>query len=81
MNGNLREVLPDADEAFNSAEVKENSRFEDFSNKLGRGEIPEELEFFSGGRSNVDSLNRQIKSHNLVKGNQDLIEYLVSRCA
>ena len=77
LDGNLREVFPDTDEAFiPESEVKGNSCFDDFSNKLDRGEIPEVLEFFSGGISNVDSLYKQIESHNLVQGNEEFIEYL-----
>ena len=79
LDGNLREVFPDADEAFDvKSEIKGNARFDDFSEQLDRGEIPEELEFFSGGVSNVDSLYTQIESHNLVQGNQDFIEYLAT---
>ena len=48
LDGNLREVFPDADEALKTdSEIKkENVLFSDFSEQLDRGEIPKELEFF-----------------------------------
>ena len=79
LDGNLREVFPDADEAFEpKAEVFGNAKLEKFSEQLDRGEISEELEFFSGGSSNVDSLHRRIEGHNLVQGNLEFVEFLAT---
>ena len=79
LDGNLREIFPDADEALaTNAEPKENTYFGDFSDQLDRGEILEELEFFSGGKSNSNFLFRQIESHNLIEGNQKFTEYLAT---
>ena len=36
------------------------------------------LSFFSGGRSNSNSLFQEIESNNLVRKNQDFIEYLAT---
>ena len=79
LDGNLRDVFPEADEALAESDIKkENARFADFSDQLDRGEIPEELKFFSGGRSNSNSLFQRLEAHNLIEGNQDFIEYLAT---
>ena len=76
LDSNSREVFPDADDAFAQEDLKENARFADFSDQLDKGEIPEELQFFSGGRSNSNSLFQRLESHNLIEGNQEFLEYL-----
>ena len=74
LDGNLREVFSDANEAFETEAIpQENNYFKEPSEKLDRGEIPEELEFFSGGVNNVDSLFRQVESNNLVEANQEFL--------
>ena len=78
LDGNLREVFPNADDAFAQEDLKENARFADFNDQLDRGEIPEELQFFSGGRSNSNSLFQKLEFHNLIKGNQEFLEYLAT---
>ena len=51
LDGNLRKIFPDADEALNVGSVRqENNEYTDFVEQLDRGEIPEELEFFTGGQ-------------------------------
>ena len=77
LDGNLQRVFPDADKAFNdNIEIKENDEYADFSSKLDRGEMPDELQFFSGGSENINSLYREIADHNLNDRNQDFINYL-----
>ena len=79
LDGNLQKVFPDANEAlYDGVEIKENDEFADFSDKLYRGEIPEELQFFSGGSENISSLYREINDHNLNERNQDFIDYLAT---
>ena len=79
LDGNLRDVFPEADEALAEPDIKkENARLADFSGQLDRGKIPDELEFFSGGRSNSNSLFQRLEAHNLIEGNQDFIEYLAT---
>ena len=54
LDANLQKVFPDVNEAlYDGVEIKENDEFADFSDKLDRGEIPEELPFFSGGSENI----------------------------
>ena len=79
LDRNLQKVFPDADKAlYDDIEIKENDEYADFSDKLDRGEIPEELQFFSGGSENIDVLYREINSHNLTARNQVFIEYLAT---
>ena len=79
LDRNLQRIFPDADRALNDdVEIKENDEYADFSDKLDRGEIPEELQFFSGGRENIGSLYREINANNLTDRNQDFIEYLAT---
>ena len=40
LDGNLREVFPEAEQAFEQKEVYENETLREFSNQLDRGEIP-----------------------------------------
>ena len=50
LDGNLREVSPYADKAFETERtLKENNYFKGLSDKLDSGEIPEVLEFFLVG--------------------------------
>ena len=70
LDGNLQRIFPDADRALNDdVEIKENGEYADFSDKLDRGEIPEELQFFSGGSENIGSLYREINANNLTDRN------------
>ena len=79
LDGNLKKVFPDAYKIFNDRiELKENEEYAEFSDKLDRGEIPEELQFFSGGSENISSLYEEINSHNLTARNQEFIEYLAT---
>ena len=44
LDGNLKKVFPDADKVFNDGiELTEDEEYAEFSDKLDRGEIPEEL--------------------------------------
>ena len=75
----MREVFPEADQAFEpKSEVYGNENFREFTDQVDRGEIPEELEFFSGGEQNIGGLYERIRDHNLNQGNQEFIEYLAT---
>ena len=79
IDGNLREVFPEADKVLEDSEnVQGNDLFDDFSKQLDEGEVPAELKFFSGGRSEIDPLYQQIEGNNLVEGNSDFLEYLAT---
>ena len=79
LDGNLKKVFPDADKVFNDEiELKENEEYAEFSDKLDRGEIPEELQCFSGGSENISLLYEEINSHNLTARSQEFIEYLAT---
>ena len=83
LDGNLRKVFPEANMVFNDfndggIKIEEDEEYADFSDKLDRGEIPEELQFFSGGSENINLLYNEIKSHNLTSRNQECIEYLAT---
>ena len=57
LDGNLQKIFPDANEAlYDDVEIKENDEFADFSEKLDMGEIPDELQFFSGGNFFIGKL-------------------------
>ena len=74
LDGNLREVFLEADKVLEDSEnVQGNDLFDDFSKQLDEGEIPDELKFFSGGRSEIDPLYQQIEGNNLVEGNSDFL--------
>ena len=78
LDGNLREVFHDADQALNNEiDIGETNEYADFSEQLDRGEIPEELQFFSGGEG-MENLYREIRDANWTAGNQDIIEYLAT---
>ena len=67
LDGNFRKVFPEADEVLEDSEnVQGNDLFEDFSKQLDESEIPDELKFFSGGRSEIDPLYQQTEGNNLV---------------
>ena len=87
LDTNLREIFPDADEALYENEAsKRRQQFFPYSfrtpnegeilTKLDKDEIPQELEFFSGGAENVRSLFSRIDSHNLIRGNEDFVNFL-----
>ena len=79
LDGNLREVFPEADKVLEDSEnVQGNDLFDDFSKQLDEGEIPDELKFFSGGRSEIDPLYQQIEGNDLAEGNSDFLEYLAT---
>ena len=58
--------------------IKEDEDYAEFSDKLDRGEIPAELQFFSGRSENINLLYNGINSHNLTSRNQEFIEYLAT---
>ena len=87
LDTNLREIFPDADEALYEDEAsKRRQQFFPYSfrtpneseilTELDKDEIPQELEFFSGGAENARSLFSRIDSHNLVRGNEDFVNFL-----
>ena len=79
LDENLREVFPEADKVLEDDEnVKGSQLLEDFSKQLDEGEIPDELKFFSGGKSENDPLYQQIERNNLVQGNTEFLEYLAT---
>ena len=66
LDGNLREVFPEADQVFDQkTELFGNEKLREFSNQLDRGEIPEEIEFFSRGEANIGGIYGRIVEHNL----------------
>ena len=78
LDANLREVFHDADQALNNeTDIGETNEYADLSEQLDREEIPQELQFFSGGEG-IESLYREIRDSNLAAGNQDFIEYLAT---
>ena len=78
LDRNLREVFGDADQAINDRiNVEETQDFADFSEQLDRGEIPEEIQFYSGGEG-VEQLQREIISSNLEIGNEDFVGFLAT---
>ena len=87
LDTNLREIFPDADEALYEDEAsKRRQQFFPYSfrtpnesqilTELDKDEIPQELEFFSGGAENARSLFSRIDSHNLIRGNEDFVNFL-----
>ena len=79
LDGNLQKVFPHADEAlYDDIEIKESDEYADFSDKLDRGEIREELQFFSGGSEKIALLYREINDYNLNARNQDFLDYLAT---
>ena len=46
--------------------------------ELDKDEIPQELEFFSGGPEQSRSLISKIDSHNLIRGNEEFVSFLRS---
>ena len=78
LDDNLRRVFHYADQALdNEIDIGETNKYADFSERLDRGEIPEELQFFSGGEG-IENLYREINSHGLNARNQDFIDYLAT---
>ena len=78
LDRNLREVFGGADQAFNDpVDVEETNEYADFSEQLDRGEIPEEIQFYSGGEG-VEQLQREVISSNLEIGNEDFVEFLAT---
>ena len=76
LDGNLREIFPDADEAI-ALGGQENDTYSDFADQLDRDEIPEELEFFTGGSNQARSLFSKLDSYKLIdRGNEDFVNYL-----
>ena len=89
LDTNLREIFPDADEALYEDEAsKRRQQFFPYSFKmpneseilteLDKDEIPQELEFFSGGPEQSRSLISKIDSHNLIRGNEEFVNFLGS---
>ena len=87
LDTNLREIFPDADEALNENEAsKRRQQFfpypvrlpneSEILIELDKDEIPQELEFFSLGAENARSLFSRIDSHNLIRGNEDFVNFL-----
>ena len=80
LDTNLREIFPDVDEALYENEAsKRSQQFFPYSVRLpNESEILTELdkEFFSGGAENTRSLFSRIDSHNLIRGNEDFVNFL-----
>ena len=87
LDTNLREIFPDADEALYENEAsKRRQQFFPYSfrtpneseilTELDKDEIPQELEFLSGGAEQARSLLSRIDSHNLNRGNEDFVNLL-----
>ena len=87
LDTNLREIFPDTDETLyeNEASKRRQQFFpypvrlpneSEILTELDKDEIPQELEFFSGGAENARSLFSRIDSHNLIRGNEDFVNVL-----
>ena len=87
LDTNLREIFPNADEALYEDEAsKRRQQFFPYSfrmpneseilTELDNDKIPQELEFFSGGAEQARSLFSRIDSHNLIRGNEDFVNFL-----
>ena len=78
MDGNLQGVFPEADRVFEASadEARENVKFEDFSSTLERGEIPRELEFFTGDEN--DNFRQRLNALDLSEGIKQIVDYLMS---
>ena len=69
LDTNLQEIFPDADEVlYENKASKIRQQYND--------EIPQELEFFSGGAEQASSLFSRLDSHNLIRGNEDFVNFL-----
>ena len=86
---NLREIFPDADEALYEDEAsRRRQQFfpysfrmpneSDILTEFDKDEIPQELEFFSGGPEQSRSLISKIDSHSLIRGNEEFVNFLGS---
>ena len=88
LDTNLREIFPDTDEALYEDEAsRRRQQFfpylfrmpneSEILTKFDKDEIPQELEFFSGGTERAKSLFSKLDSHNLIgRGNEDFVNYL-----
>ena len=78
LDENLQNVFPDADRVFEAEpdEAKENYAFEESSSTLERGEIPRELEFFTGGENT--NFRQRLDMLDLNKNNSNFVDYLTS---
>ena len=78
LDENLQRVFPEADRVFNAKpeEARENLAFEESSSTLERGEIPRELEFFTGDENN--NFRQRLNKLNLNDRNRDFVDYLMS---
>ena len=88
LDTNLREMFPDTDEALYEDEAsRRRHQFfpylfrmpneSEILTKFDKDEIPQELEFFSGGTERAKSLFSKLDSHNLIgRGNEDFVNYL-----
>ena len=87
LDTNLQEIFPDADEVLYENEAskirqqyfpytgivrKENEILTEPNND----EIPQEIEVFSGGAEQASSLFSRLDSHNLIRGNEDFVNFL-----
>ena len=87
LDTNLQEIFPDADEVlYTNEERKIRQQYFPYSFRsrpknepiTEPDEIPIELEFFSGGVEQVNSLYNRLNSHGLVRGNEDFVEFLAT---
>ena len=78
MDENLQGVFPEANRVFqtSSDEARENIKFVDFSSTVERGEIPRELEFFTGDEN--DNFRQMLNALDLSEGNRQFVDYLMS---
>ena len=87
LDTNLQEIFLDADEVLYENEAskirqqyfpytgivrKESEIFTEPNND----EIPQEIEFFNGGAEQASSLFSKLDSHNLIRGNEDFVNFL-----
>ena len=77
LDTNLREIFPDFDEALYEDEAsKKRQQFFPYSFRTPNESETQELEFLSGGAENARSLFSRIGSHNLIRGNEDFVNFL-----
>ena len=78
LDENLQSVFPEADRVFeaNADEARENLKYEEFSSQLERGEIPRELEFFTGDEN--ENFRERLNELGLNDRNREFVDYLMS---
>ena len=79
LDKNLKDVFGEAEAVLNEPRLEPTAPTletdTDFADRLDRGEIPEEIQFYRGGEG-ANQLQRQIKNAGLEIGNESFVEFL-----